>query len=74
MATTWRVVGTREVSEVLADGRVGDVWIVTFRTSHGTTGSVRIPDDVYTAEIAAEMIGAKVARASDVDMLAGSVE
>jgi hypothetical protein len=74
MAVTWQVVATREVSEVLADGRVGDVWIVTFRTSLGTTGSVRIPDDIYTAEIAAQMIAAKVERASLVDSLTGEVE
>ena len=73
MATGWQVISTREVDEVLADGRVGAVWIVVFRTTLGTTGSVRIPDDVYTAEIAAELISAKVARASAVDDLAGEV-
>lgn len=74
MATGWQVISTREVSEVLADGRVGDVWIVTFRTTIGTVGSIRIPDDVYTAALATELISAKVARASEVDMLSGEVE
>ena len=74
MAVTWQVVSTREVQEVLTDGRVGDVWIVVFRTSLGTTGSVRIPDDVYTADIARQMIEAKVLRASMVDSLVGEVE
>lgn len=73
MATNWQVISTREVQEVLADGRVGDVWIITFRTSLGTTGTVRIPDDVYTAEVAHELISAKVARAAEVDGLSGEV-
>lgn len=73
MATSWQVISTREIDEMLADGRVGAVWIVVFKTSLGTTGSVRIPDDVYTAEVAAQLIAAKVARASEVDELTGEV-
>lgn len=73
MAISWQVVSTRQVQETLLDGRIGDVWVVIFRTSLGTVGQVRIPDDVYSAPVAADMIAETVARISEVDGLTGTV-
>lgn len=66
------VIAQRQLADVLADGRVGDVMEVTFQTTSGVTGSVRIPVDVYDAVTVDEVIRQRVSAIGSVSRLEGA--
>jgi hypothetical protein len=67
----WTVVGqTEDYGQNDAGAYVPGVR-VTFRTAAGSTGSVFIPAEAYTADRARAVIGAMAAQMATVDHLAG---
>lgn len=69
MADTWRVVGQRQTSDISRSGQFEDVMEVTVETTSGTAITVRIPIDQYNAELANQLIEARVADVLAVDNL-----
>lgn len=65
------VIAQRQLADVLADGRVGDVMEVTFQTSSGVTASIRVPVDSYTTDVVDEMIRRRVSLIGSVSQLEG---
>ncbi|KKN00276.1 hypothetical protein LCGC14_1139370 [marine sediment metagenome] len=61
MADTWRVVSQRQTSDITPDGRFVDIMEVSVETVTGTTITVRIPTDQYSADAARAMIESRVA-------------
>ena len=61
MAESWQVVDQRQ-SSILLGGSFQDAMIVTFRTAHGTTGTVTVPLSQYTPDNVARLIGERVAQ------------
>lgn len=71
MAEGYVVLAQRQLADVLADGRVGDVMEVTFQTASGVTGSVRVPIDVYDAETVDALIRRRVSVIGAVSRIEG---
>jgi hypothetical protein len=46
----WKVISQNQTVELRGDGRFVDVFEVTFETETGSTGTVKIPVQGYTAE------------------------
>lgn len=60
MAESYTVIDQRKTTEYLG-GRFQDVWEVTYRTSSGVVGNVRIPASGYTPDEVHKVIDAEVA-------------
>ena len=50
MASDYTIVNQREVPDITLDGRFHRFIEVTFQTPEGHVGSVKIPEERYTAE------------------------
>ena len=72
MPEGYAVIAQRQLADVLADGRVGDVMEVTFQTSSGVTNSIRVPIDSYHPEVVDELIRRRVSLIAAVHRLEGS--
>lgn len=56
MADTYKVTNQRQTVELSADGRFRDVMEVSFQTSQGIHGQVRVPLDQYGPDRVNQMI------------------
>lgn len=59
MASTWRVVNQRQYEELTGAGTFVPVIEVTFETTNGVVGSVKIPERQYTEDNVRQVIDAK---------------
>lgn len=71
---TWSVVAQSETSGQDANGNYVAGVQVTFRLSTGTTGSVFIPEQMYSAKYAAAAIAKAAAEVHATGNLAGTIE
>jgi hypothetical protein len=69
MADTWHVTNQRQTTALSSGGTFQDVMEVTFETTSGTTGSVRIPVATYSAQAVSDAINARVAQIDAVHSL-----
>lgn len=69
MADSWVVTGQRQTTEITQGGRFADVMEISFRTSGGTEGSVRIPLTRYSADAVRQAIEDYVDRIAAVENL-----
>jgi hypothetical protein len=70
-APAWTVVGQTEDYGQNEQGAYVPGVRVTFRTANGSTGSVFIPAESYTADKARALVGAMAAQMAAVDHLSG---
>lgn len=67
--TAWHVTDQAQTSWQEAGGRIVRGWEVTFALANGTTGSVRVPLDDYTAPKVRQLIDAYAAEIAAVHQL-----
>lgn len=69
MADSWSITGQRQTTDLGPDGRFVDVWEITYQTTSGRSGSVRVPKAQYTADRVRQLVDAEVAEILAVDDL-----
>lgn len=69
MADAWKVTNQRQTTALSSGGTFQDVMEVTFQTTSGTVGSVRIPVNQYSPDAVKTAIDARVAQIDAVHAL-----
>lgn len=54
----YTIIGQTESVDRSPMGGLVDTWKVSFRTEHGTVGSVQVPKSMYSAETVAKLVQA----------------
>lgn len=55
----YEILGQAESVDKSPMGGLVDTWKVSFKTEHGTVGSVQVPKSMYSADVVARMIQAE---------------
>lgn len=71
MAASWTVIAQRQSEELTPQGTFESVVDVTFQLASGTTGSVKIPARLYSADYVSEQVATRASEMMAVERLSG---